>query len=60
MLSLLHRSIFVLLTITMAACTSVEDPPGAGGSGGTAGSGGGRMHQRRGPSRRWRQRRDRW
>jgi len=38
--SLLHRSIFVLLTITMAACTSVGDPPGAGGSGGTAGSGG--------------------
>ncbi len=40
MSSLLERSIFVLLTITMAACTSVGDAPGAEGSGGTSGTGG--------------------
>ena len=36
----LRRTLIAVLTITMAACTSVEDPPGGGGSGGSAGTGG--------------------
>ena len=40
MKKLLRRTLIAVLTITMAACTSVEDPPGGGGSGGSAGTGG--------------------
>lgn len=36
---LLERSLFAVLTITMAACTSVGDAPGSGGNGG-GGAGG--------------------